>query len=297
MMRSVGIDIGGTLIKAGVVGEDGEILVRAEIGTDVAGGIDAIESSVRQVVDGLGDIEDARNIGIGSPGAIDRERGLVRQSPNIPCWSDYPAAERLSGLLGRNVAIDNDANCAALAEGRYGAARDVASFLLVTLGTGVGGGVVLGGRVWHGDSGRGGEVGHVVVDPRGRECGCGGRGCLETVSSATAILATASRQGLTGDVQSLAVRARLGGGAERALFDQAGRGLGIAVTAWLNILDVHTIVIGGGVSAALDLIEPALRREIASRVYALDPGAIRILHASLGPDAGFVGASLLEPPP
>jgi glucokinase len=290
MTEHVGVDVGGTFIKAGRVDGAGRILDRVVVPTDVEGGVDAIESRIREVVSKLGH---AGSCGVGVPGAVDHDRGVVRSSPNIPCWKDYPARERLAAALGCSVALDNDANCAALAEGWVGAARDVESFLLITLGTGVGGGVVLAGRLWRGESGRAGELGHVVVDPDGRPCGCGSRGCLETVASATGIARQAASAGLEGSVEDLARAARAGGSGEREIFDEAGRALGIAISDWLNILDVHTILIAGGVAGALDLLGPALEREVERRVYAFDSSHLALIPALLGEDAGIVGAARL----
>ncbi|MBW2262985.1 MAG: ROK family protein [Deltaproteobacteria bacterium] len=303
MAEHIGIDVGGTFIKAGLVAGDGSIIDSVKLPTDVQGGVEAVEARILEAVEGLesGTLESAAlslskgpsrtgTIGIGLPGIVDPREGVVRLSPNIPCWNDYPARERLGRLLGTVVRVENDANCAALAEAWLGAGRDLESFLLVTLGTGVGGGVFLSGRLWRGDGGRGGEVGHVVVDPDGLPCGCGARGCLETVSSSTAILREARRAGLKGNVEDLAGRARDGGHDESILFERAGRALGIALAAWLNIIDVHAIIVAGGMQPVLDLLEGPARAEIASRAYGLDVGAVRLLGATFGEDAGIVGA-------
>jgi glucokinase len=224
---------------------------------------------------------------------VHAKEGVVKLSPNIPCWKDYPARERLERVLGVRVRLDNDANCAAVAEGWIGAGRGTPSFLLLTLGTGVGGGVMLDGRIWRGESGRGGEVGHVVVEPDGSPCGCGSRGCLETVASSQGILRMASEAGLSAGVEELAILARSGDVRAASLFSRAGSALGIAIAGWLNTLDVHTIIIAGGVLPALDLIEPSIRAEVGERAYGLDRSALRILPASLGADAGIVGAARL----
>ncbi len=293
MTETIGIDVGGTFVKAGLVSGDATILERVKLPTDVEAGAPAIEARILEAVESIGTDARRRRIGIGLPGIVEPRAGVVRVSPNIPCWVDYPAVERLGLVLGTQVCVENDANCAALAEAWAGAGRGIDSFLLVTLGTGVGGGVVLSGRLWRGDGGRAGELGHVVVDPGGRPCGCGARGCLETVSSSTAILREARGAGLEGDVEDLARRARDGGRRESRLFERAGRALGIALTCWLNVLDVHAIIIAGGMRPAFDLLEPAVRAEIASRAYGLDESRVRLVGATLGEDAGIVGAARL----
>jgi len=293
MADYIGIDVGATFIKAGFVNPSGQVHGKVQVPTDVGSGIPAIEARIREVFDCVAGGSPSVVCGVGLPGIVDPARGVVRSSPNIPCWHDYPARQRIEEIVGIKVRIENDANCAAIAEGWVGAGRGASAFLLVTLGTGVGGGIVLGGRVWHGDSGRGGEVGHIVVDPGGEPCGCGSRGCLETVASARGIQAMAASAGLRGNVEELAERARKGGRAEKEIFERAGGALGIAIADFLNILDVHTIVVGGGAGAALDLMQEAIRREALRCAYALGPGALRLLGASLGEEAGIVGAARL----
>ncbi len=289
----MGLDVGATSIKGGLVGANGEVLKKGSVPSSVEKGVEAIEERIVELLESLGGSLVPGPLGIGLPGALDLDRGVVVHSPNIPCWHGYAARDRLSAITGREVILENDANCAGIAEGWVGAARSVRSFLAVTLGTGVGGGVILDGRIWHGDSGRGGEVGHVVVDPDGMACGCGGRGCLETLASATAVMRMAREQGLAGTLQEMSDRARDHDGTQRRLFEGAGRALGIALATWLNIMDVHFIVVGGGMSAALDLMMPSIRVEIARRAYALDPERVVIRQALLGPDAGLVGAARL----
>lgn len=292
MSEHVGVDVGGTFIKAGLVAASGDVLARTRVPTDADQGLEAIEERMHEAVRGLGGRSGGR-VGVGLPGIVLPAEGVVRVSPNIPCWRDYPARERLENVLGTGVAIENDANCAAVAEGWIGAGARIRSFLLLTLGTGCGGGVMLDGELWRGESGRGGEIGHVVVDPGGEACGCGSRGCLETVASVTGIERMARDASLAGGVEDLASRARSGGVREALLFESAGRALGIAVADWLNILDVHAIIVAGGLRACLDLIEPGLVDEALMRAYCLDPGSLRVLGAGLGEDSGLVGAARL----
>jgi glucokinase len=165
--------------------------------------------------------------------------------------------------------------------------------LLVTLGTGVGGGLVLGGKLFSGPGGMAGEIGHVVVDPNGTVCGCGARGCLETLASATAARRRAIERRLGDDLESLAAKARRSAGPERELFLDVGRDLGRGLAVALTLLDVRLFVVGGGFGAALDLLEPGVRAGIAERSYGRRADDLRIVAAALGPDAGWIGAARL----
>lgn len=293
MNARIGLDLGATTLKAGVVDDQGKVHRSAVLSTDAEGGLEAIETKIDEALALLGAPSLPGAVGLGLPGAIDHQKGTVRFSPNIEAFTDYPARDRLRKRTGRSFVVENDANCAAVAEGWVGAAAGAQSFLMMTLGTGVGGGVVLQGQLWRGDAGRAGEVGHLVVDPGGAPCGCGSRGCLETVASATGILRMASEAGLEGGVEELASRARDGSGPETRIFQRAGEALGIALASWLNVLDVHLIVFGGGVARALDLMQATMRREMARRAYALDPDLVSLQTAHLGNDAGLVGAARL----
>jgi glucokinase len=289
----VGLDVGGTTVKAGLVARDGTVLLSRARPTPPAGRLEEIERTIAELLRELDDHDGAGTVGAGLPGVVDHARGVVRHSPNVEAFTGWEARDRLSDIARRPVVVDNDANCAAVAEGWVGAAAGVDDFLMVTLGTGVGGGVVLGGHLWHGEAGRAGELGHVTVDPQGAPCGCGSRGCLETVASATGIARMARECGREGDAESLARAARSGDPAAARLFERAGSALGIAVAAWLDVMDVHTVVVGGGMAAALDLMEPALRDEIALRAYALHPDDAIVRRAAVTPTPGVVGAARL----
>jgi len=248
-------------------------------------------------------------VGIGLAGVLDRQRTTLVQSPNLPRLHNVPVAQTLAAELGLPVMLDNDANCAALGELWQGAAQGLQSFLLVTLGTGVGAGLVLNGSLWRGDEGKAGEFGHMVIDSGGPPCGCGKQGCLETRCSGSAVvrmfrealaagrpsaLASAPGAGLD-DLTPEAIyhAARQGDGLSRDVYRAAADALAIGLANVNNLLDIHTFMVGGGVGRALDLMEPDLLAGIRRRVYPLSRPRIKILPSLLGNDAGIYGAGYL----
>jgi len=297
----IAVDIGGTSMKGARVTPDGRIEARRRVRTPSAAGSTAVLDALEGLCRSLLGRSRARAVALGVPGAVAPRRGIVFSSPNIPCWHDEPIGPRLAGRLGLPVRIDNDANLYALGEHWRGAGRGVANLVVATLGTGIGGGIIFGGRIWHGDAGRAGELGHVVVDPQGPLCSCGARGCVEAYASATGIVRAWRREcGLPTDgppsgkaetPETIAARARKGEPRALAVWAEAGQALGLAVASWLQVLDVRTIVFGGGVSGALDLLEPLVRIELERRLFGMDPASVRILRATLGDDAGVLGAA------
>ena len=290
--RLVGIDLGGTAIKGGAVREGGEILERRQVDSDVAEGSEAVCSRIAALARELG-AEHA--LGIGIPGLVDRERGLVTASPNLGPTVGFPMRDEVARLLGiepARVKLENDANVAIFGEHWIGAARGEDHALLLTLGTGIGGGLVLDGRLFLGE-GLAAELGHVTVEPGGIPCGCGSRGCMETLASATAALRRAREAGLSEDLEVLCRLARDGGGPERELLEAVGRDLGRGLAQAILILDVRCFLIGGGFGAALDLLRPGILEGIDERSYGRPPELLKILPASLGPDAGWIGAARL----
>ena len=289
----IAVDIGGTSMKGARITPDGRINARRRIPTPVAAGPTAILDALAGLCRSLAGRSRTRAVALGVPGAVSPRKGVVFSSPNIPCWHDEPIGLRLAERLGVPVLVDNDANLYALGEHWRGAGRGVSNLVVATLGTGIGGGIILGGRIWHGDSGRAGELGHVAVDPQGPPCSCGARGCVEAYASATGIVRAWRREcGLRAETpQTIAARARRGEPRALAVWAEAGQALGIAVASWIQVLDVRTIVFGGGVAGALDLLEPLIRLELEGRLWGMDPASIRILRAALGDDAGVLGAA------
>ena len=224
-------------------------------------------------------------IGIGVPGIIDMETGMVRESPNLPDWADYPVRAEIETRLGTRVVLENDANSAAFGEKWLGVAKDVDDMAMLTLGTGVGGGLVLGGRIWHGMAGMAAEFGHTTVEPEGALCGCGNRGCLEAYASATAVVRMAREAIASGTAPALAQAANAnvefsakavynlaiqGDEEARKIFRRVGRALGIVLSDMVNALNLPMYVIGGGVASAWEAFAPAMFEELRQRsmVYA-----------------------------
>jgi len=290
---AVGIDLGGSAIKAGAISSAGVILGRRSRGVDPKRGATEVLDSIAGLARELG--AEAR-LGLGSPGVFDRDRGMILEAPNLHFLEGIPLCDEIAhrlGLAADAICLENDANVAALGEQWIGAGRGEDDLLLVTLGTGVGGGLVLGGKLFAGPGGMAGEIGHVVVDPKGPVCGCGARGCLETLASATAARRRAGERKLGDDLERLAETARRSPGPERDLFVEVGADLGRGLAVALTLLDVRLFVVGGGFGAALDVLEPGIRAGLAERSYGRRVDDLRIVPAKLGPDAGWIGAARL----
>jgi glucokinase len=291
---SIGVDLGGTNLRIAAVSGEGQLLEKVTLGTKVALGRDHVIDEMCDAIQRLSEKYRATGkflgAGIGVPGIIDMQTGMLRKSANLPGWADYPVRaeiERRLGLL-KNVArvvLENDANVAALGEQWLGAARGVLNMAVVTLGTGIGGGIVLGGKIWHGMNGMAGEFGHVTLEPEGHPCGCGNRGCAEQYASASAIVRMARESIASGQAPSLAKAASSDAefGAEsiynlaiqgdehaRRIFRSFGRYLGILLSDLINVLNLDMFVIGGGVSSAWDAYAPNMFEELRERslVYA-----------------------------
>jgi glucokinase len=331
---SIGVDLGGTNLRIAAVDQEGILLEKITLDTKVNLGREHVVNDMCKAIQHLaGKIRGAsslQGIGIGVPGIIDMESGMVRESPNLPDWADYPAQTEIEKLLNTRVILENDANAAALGEKWLGAAREFEDMGMITLGTGVGGGLVLGGRVWHGMNGMANEFGHITVEPEGAPCGCGNRGCLEAYASATAVVRMAREAVASGVAPGLAAAARSNGdftaealfnlatqGDEQAkqVFRGLGKMLGIALSDLVNALNLPIYVVGGGVSAAWDIFSPAIFEELnlRSMVYAATaPGSSDgprvgaaahvtpqngkktiVTRALLGSDAGLYGAARL----
>jgi len=320
---AIGIDLGGTSIRFGVICADGSLLHRNSILTRVKAGPEAVVADmamgVREMVDFLPAGARLRGIGVGSPGPINLRDGVLGLLPNFPGWENYPLRDALHSATSLPVILESDANAAALAEWQMGldnphdaesSLPPIRSMCMITLGTGVGSGLILDGSIWHGILGMGGEVGHCSIDPTGERCSCGNRGCLELYASATGIVQAARAAQISGADEStfttrdLASLARAGSESAGMIFDRVGEALGRAITTLINTLDLELYVIGGGVSRAWDLFAPAMFSLLEDRsvVYRLNKPTQRtqrehdrpfIISASLGADSGLIGAALL----
>jgi len=330
---SIGVDLGGTNLRIAAVNQQGDLMEKVTLGTRVALGKDHVIhqmcDAIRLLATRYRDGGALQGIGIGVPGIIDMKTGMLRESPNLPGWAESPVQAQIEGLLGTRVILENDANVAALGEKWLGAARDVDDMAMLTLGTGVGGGIVLQGRIWHGMTGMAGEFGHMTVEPEGPPCGCGNRGCLEQYASATAVVRMAKEAIASGRAPGLAKAASnnpefnakaiynlaiQGEDEARRIFGRLGRALGICIANLVNAFNLNMYVVGGGVSSAWEAFSPFIFEELRQRslVYAATApaslsggegasghvgpeGSTRtiITRALLGSDAGLYGAAQL----
>ena len=258
------------------------------------------------VEEALAAAPEAEAIGFGIPSLMDSDRAVSRECVHLPL-AGVPFRDLMSERLARPVVVDNDANCALLAEARSGAAGGARSALLLTLGTGIGGGVLIDGQVYRGSGGSAGELGHVVVEVDGRECPCGNRGCLETVVSGTALGEAAAavaeadsesalaRAGAAGRDLTGALVTELAGEGDPdacAILAEAGRKLGAGLSGLANAFNPEVIMIGGGASAAGELLLGPARDELARRALGPNRG-VAVMPAHFGPEAGMLGAAVL----
>ncbi len=291
----LGADLGGRNLRLAVLDDRLTIQARFRRPTgdrSVEGVLRYLEEGVERLVRSVGGR--VAGLGLGFPGLVDPREGRVVAAPNFPGWEDVPLGTLLEGRLGMLVHVENDVNAIAVGEHRMGAARGLRDVLVLTLGTGVGGGLVLGGRLRRGPDGTAGEVGHIPVFPAGRRCTCGAQGCLETYASATAVEAACRkvRPDLPGGSE-FARAARAGDAGLGRIFALAGRAVGIAAAGLVNVLNLEMLVVGGGLAGAWDLMEPAVRRELDRRAFGLPARRLRIRPWALGDDAGPVGSVVL----
>jgi glucokinase len=295
---SIGVDLGGTNLRAAAMAEDGTMLEKISGSTPMTEGPDAV------IVDMVHSIERLREklgrdglagVGVGVPGFIRMETGVIAGWGNMPAFNGYPVRDEIEQRLGARVILENDANAAALGEKWIGAGREVDDLVLLTLGTGVGGGIIIGGRILHGYMGMAGELGHLTITPTGNPCGCGNNGCLEKASSATAIAAMGRLLRLGMDVSSLEVYNLAAAGNERALsiFRFMGEALGIALANLVNIFNFPLYLLSGGPLPAWDLFAPAMFAEVERRSFTYRTVPTRIEKAKLGNEAGLYGAAYL----
>ncbi len=308
----IGIDLGGTRTKIGLIDRRGKILYSKDYETQVKMGKERVLRKIGAVI--LQVIRIAKRnwtppelIGIGSPGVIDREEGIVRLSPNFPDWKEVPLAPFISREVGLPTFLDNDANMITYGEKWVGAGKDLDDFVCLTLGTGVGSGLVLNGRLWYGVQGSGPEIGHTTILPRGDRCNCGNRGCLETLASAPYLVKKA-RKGLDKKIPTLLTETLSQGSGEisaRVLFETARRGdrfcislfaemgkfLGIALANLVHILGIEGVVLGGGVSQAATIFLPYLEKEFKKRLTMVPPDRVSIRVSFLGEKSGILGAA------
>ncbi len=297
----IGVDLGGTNLRTALVSQNGELVGKVKEPTRASDGHARV---VQKLIENIRAQQDRalRNgtrvaaVGVGAPGVIRADTGVVVKSPNFPDWNDLPLKKNLEDSLALPVFIENDANAAALGEQWRGAGRGIPSMIFLTLGTGVGGGIVLDGRIWHGADGMAGEIGHMTIIPDGRRCGCGNTGCLEMYASSRGIVLTYQERSSRSKVitsEEIYQAARDGDALSGAVLKDMGRLLGIGIANLINIFNPEMIVIGGGVKDAWPLFIDATRVEIRKRAFEYPAARTQIVPSLLGDDAGMVGAAAL----
>lgn len=289
----IGIDIGGSKIAAALV-DGAEVVARVDrVTPERTTAPKVVEDVLVEAVDELRSAYDVAGVGVGAAGFVDATRQRVAFAPHL-AWRDEPLAERLAARLGVPVAVDNDANVALLAEQAYGAARGADDVVLVALGTGIGGGVLVAGRLYRGRGGMAGEFGHMQVVPDGRPCECGRTGCWEQYCSGKALARFARDAGRDLEGPGLTAAAQAGDIVAGGAFTDVGRWLGVGLANLVAALDPELVVIGGGVSAAGELLLAPARASLASSVVGgAHRDVPRVVRAELGPQAGLIGAAML----
>jgi glucokinase len=313
-MRSpiLGVDIGGTKIAVGLVDQDGKILAQRRKPMVANGTPDAALQAVKGAIDSLASTaaEGIQSIGICAPGPLDPKTGIVLNPPNLPCWRNFPLAEKIISMYAVPVKVDNDANAAALAETRWGAARGFRHVFYATIGTGIGTGIVLDGQIYHGHTGSAGEGGHVSIDYRGPVCSCGKRGCIEVLAAGPAI-GSRARSKLSSTTARSSMLDMANGDVAAVTSEMVGRAYSAgdsiaretlqetvdALTPWLgnivDLIDPDVIVMGGGVAAMLKPFFDQIKDCLPA--WCVNPRAaeIPLLIAHYGADAGIAGGAAL----
>lgn len=301
----VAVDLGGTHIRSALINEKGEILARSERETLAQEGpepvIGRIEACIRDVARGT------EAISIAAPGPLDPWKGIIHQAPNLPGWRDVPLVDILHHTFKVPIYLNNDANLAALGEHRFGAGQGVNDLIYLAISTGIGGGIITQGMLLMGAKGLAGEVGHMILEPEGPPCGCGGRGHLESLASGPAIARRAMEEiekgtktsitrlveGKLGKVTAkvVAQAAQEGDPLAKSIFKEAGFYIGLGIANLLHILNPQLVILGGGVSKAGDLLFDPVRATVTARTMSSYQEGLKIVPAALGGDVGLLGAA------
>lgn len=308
----IAVDLGGTNLRVGAVREDGAVEEKERYDSESRSGGPAVLGRVSQAIKRVAEKIESRGgticgAALGFPGIVDGKKGIVYQSPHFPDWRDLDLLQYFKKEFPWPVTVDNDANMAARGEGWKGGGQGLKNFVMLTFGTGVGGGIMVNGEILHGDRGFAGEVGHICIEPEGHRCACGSRGCLEMYVSSQGILKSVE---MTDDPEGRdRLLARLGKVVERLTvqdlheaaldgdifanitFKKMGYYLGIGVASLTNTLGIETFIIGGGVSQAWDFFIDAAKKELAERTYRETAGHVKFRKALLGDNAGLIGGA------
>jgi len=307
----IGIDLGGTNVEVALVSSDGEVIGRGSLATDIPSGPDAmvVRATVvcRTMVAKAGcAMADVKGIGIGSPGPISVAQGLIIKAGNLPGFDGFRLRGELSKALGVAAVMDNDANAACWGEFWLGAGKDLTDMVMLTLGTGIGGGIIAAGELLHGSEDNGAELGHMIVEPDGRQCSCGQRGCLEAYASATHTARRAAEAIEQGRSSSLAAvtesggeitckdvfdHARGGDMLANEIIDGTARMLAMACVSFRHITEPQAVVFGGGMIKSGEMFIPRVQSYYERIMWAMKPEPMEIRTAELGADAGVIGAA------
>ena len=311
----IGIDLGGTFIKFGIVSDKGEVLHKGMLSAQAKLGRDAILNNVNKAIEqSLAFAREKKikikGIGVGSPGTVNLDSGKIEGScPNIPQMVNVNLKRWLSSFFKFPIYVDNDANLMALAEFKFGAAKGYKDALCLTLGTGIGGGIILDGKLFHGSNFAGAEFGHMSICYNGRKCRCGGIGCLETYASAPAMVKDTKRllkresrsiihKLIKGDLDRLTTKVifqaeKRGDALALDVINQACAYLGTGIASAVNLLNPQVVVIGGGVSQGGRSFIQRIEKEVKKRAFPSATKSLKVVKAKLGNDAGFIGAAIL----
>ena len=301
------IDFGGTNIRAAIVDAQGGLSGFVTRPTHASGGPDSvIDRIIAALHEALAcasvSLENLAAVGIGAPGPLDWQAGVIHEAPNLPGWHEVPLVARVAEAVGLPTFLENDANAAALAERQYGVGRGAMNMLYITVSTGVGGGLILDGQLWHGAYGSAGEFGHMTVDFEGPLCDCGNRGCIEAIASGPDMAAWVSEQIAAGRASSLGGQVDLSGrdvveaaqqGDDVALtaLNRAGRAVGFGVINVAHLVNLDMVVVGGGIANAGDLLFDPLRATVKTHLLESTAPNLRLEPWSLGEDVGLLGAA------
>lgn len=314
MAKRIGIDVGGTNVKIALVDEKGKIIYSNSVPTYANMGYEYTVNNIKQAIRDLmketkSDSKTIQGIGFDFPGQVDYKKGIVKLAPNIPGWVNVPIAKMIEDEFQIPTRIDNDVRCAALGELNFGAGKGCENFVCITVGTGVGSGLVVNGKLVRGAANAAGEIGHIKLQMNdGPICGCGDTGCLEAFASGPSIVAMAQDYlksgkstkfrelaGAEGDITPylVAKAAEAGDPVAKRIFEIIGTYLGMGLTSVINLLNPEKVIIGGGVAEAGDLLLAPIRKTVQERAMVVARESVEIVPAQLGNTAGVIGASML----
>ena len=308
---AVGVDLGGTNIKLGIVSNTGKLIKKISIRTEAENGPKKVIENITNGIKELTAKSDYKidGIGIGCPGVVTPDKGIVEDPPNLPGWKKVNIAKVISQKFNKRVFVDNDANTAAIGELTFGSGKKYKSFIMITLGTGVGGGIVIDKKIYHGDFGAAGEIGHISIDFKGPKCNCGSFGCIEAYAGNQYLRNRVRHQLkkhpkskmwelINNDLSNASPRnvqlaAEMGDAFAKSVIEELGVHLGSAFASLCNVLDISVFIIGGGIAGFGKPLFDSIKNTISRRVMSPIRPRVKVLPAKLKNDAGIKGASAL----